>query len=92
VRQETVGTDQFPFVITVKPKVVEPPAGTLPLPLGRTVMTLPVLSQLGEPFQTEETFCGERTVTVAVQLVMEPLVGRIVTSPLNRSPQRCVSR
>jgi hypothetical protein len=58
VRQVTGGAVQVPLAITVKPNVVDAPAASEPLPLGRTVITLPVLSQLGEPFQTAETFCG----------------------------------
>lgn len=52
------GAAELPFFITVKPKRVDVPAARLPLPLGRMVMTLPLLSQLGEPFQVAMVFCG----------------------------------
>ncbi|PSL43177.1 hypothetical protein B0I31_13230 [Saccharothrix carnea] len=92
VRQVTVGEAHWPFAITVKPNVVLPPAGTLPLPLGFMVITVPVESQLGVPFQVLDTLCGEVTVTVAVQLVIAEEPARIVTSPLKRSPHRWLVR
>jgi hypothetical protein len=51
VQPPTFGAAVFPFVITVNPKLVEPPAARLPLPFGFMVMTLPLLSQGGVPFQ-----------------------------------------
>jgi hypothetical protein len=58
----------------VKPKV-------LPAPLGRAVITMPLLSQLTAAFQVAMIRCGLRTVTVTVQAFV-PLT---VTWPLNRS-------
>ena len=56
---------EFPLNMVVKPKV-------LPLPLERTVMTNPVLSQLGVPDQTVETRWGDVRATTTVQ-VLAPL-------------------
>src|SRR5215207_7459736 len=58
--------DELPLNIVVKPKV-------LPLPLERTVMMKPVLSQLGLPDQTVDTRWGEVSATTTVQ-VLAPLM------------------
>lgn len=67
---------ELPFIIVVKPNV-------LPLPLERTVITLPLLSQLKLPLQVVETRCGEVIATTTDQ-VLAPLT---VTEVLYRSPQ-----
>jgi hypothetical protein len=82
-----VGAEKLPFAMTVKPKLVEAPAARLPLPFGRIVITFPLLSQVGLPFQVVETRCGGLTVTVTIQLLIAPLVAVIVTRPLKRSGQ-----
>ena len=68
--------------MTVKPKLVEAPAARLPLPFGFMVMTLPLLSQVGVPFQVAEIFCGEVRVTVVVQALIAVLPAVTVTLPL----------
>jgi len=55
----------LPFVIVVKPKV-------LPLPLGLTVIVLPLLLQLKVPLHVVETFCGGVMSMVTVQ-VLDPV-------------------
>ncbi len=82
--QVTDGHVQLPLCATVKPNVVVWPADSVPLPLGRIVMTLPEPSQVGDPLHVAVIFCGERTVTVDCQLLMFVLA-RMVTVPLNRS-------
>ena len=79
----------MPLAMTVKPNVVLAPAASDPFPLGFMVMTLPLPSQLGVPCQVADTFCGEVTVTVDVQLEMAVPPALIVTSPLKRSPHVC---
>lgn len=59
------------------------------LPFGRMVMTLPLLSQLGEPFQVATVFCGGVTVTVVDQPVIGELPAVMVTLPLKRSLHCC---
>ena len=60
----------LPLNIVVKPK-------ELPLPLGRAVMMLPVLSQLTDAFQVVLIFCGAVMVTVTIQ-VLVPLTLTVV--------------
>jgi len=60
--------------------VVNP--NVLPFPLDRTVITKPLESQLGLPFQTVDTRCGEVRTTTTVH-VLAPLT---VTEVLYRSP------
>ncbi len=55
---------------------------TLPLPLGRAVMTKPLLSHVGLVFQVAMTRCGDWSVTVTTQLSLP----ETVTWPLKRSP------
>src|SRR5690242_5266271 len=57
----------------------------LPFPLGRAVITRPVLSQLTDAFQVAMTRWGERRVTVTTQLFV-PLT---VMEPLKRSDHCC---
>jgi hypothetical protein len=57
----------LPLNIVVKPKV-------LPLPLLRTVMTYPLLSQLGLPDQTAETRWGAVRATTTVQVLVPVMV------------------
>ena len=48
----TAGALKLPLLTdTVNPKLVLPPAGRFPLPLGRIVITFPLASQDGVPFQ-----------------------------------------
>lgn len=56
------GVAELPFVMTVNPKGVDDSAARLPLPFGFMVMMLPLVSQLGVPFQGVETFCGAHLV------------------------------
>lgn len=44
-------------------------------------MTLPPLSQAGEPFRTERTFCGGVMVTSTLQPVIGELSAVTVTLP-----------
>jgi hypothetical protein len=85
VHAPIAGAAELPFFITVKPKLVDAPAARLPLPLGCMVMTLPLLSQVGEPFQVAMVFCGGVTVTVVDQLLIGELPAVMVTLPLKRS-------
>jgi hypothetical protein len=52
----------LPLNMVVKPNV-------LPLPLDRMVITLPVLSQVGLPFQVVEIFCGAVMATTTAQVL-----------------------
>jgi len=79
VHAPRVGAVKFPFAMTVNPNDVDAPAARFPLPLGRMVITLPLESQVGDPFHVAETRCGDRTVTVVVQFVMAVLPARTVT-------------
>lgn len=81
------GAAVLPFVMTVNPNDTEAPAARFPLPLGPMVITLPLLSQDGVPFQVVDTFCGDVTVTGTVQPLIAELPALTVTCPLNRSPQ-----
>ena len=85
MQEPIAGAALLPFFMTVKPKLVEAPAARLPLPFGFIVMTLPLLSQLGVPFQVVETFCGEVTVTFTLQALIAELPAVMVTLPLKRS-------
>lgn len=67
---------------TVKPKLVDAPAARDPFQVGLTVMTLPLPSQVGEPFHTVTTFCGGVMVTFTLQPVIGALPAVIVTLPL----------
>lgn len=62
MQESTCGRVQLPLAIVVKPK-------TLPLPFDRIVMTFPLLSQVGLPFQVADTFCGGVTATTTLQLL-----------------------
>src|SRR5690606_16679662 len=88
-QEPRIGAVQLPFAMTVKPKLVCPPAGR-PL-FDRIVMTLPLASQLGSPFQVAEIRCGGCTVTVVLHELIASSPARTVTRPLNRSPHRSVS-
>lgn len=85
MRAPIAGVVLAPFFMTVKPKLVDAPTTKPPLPFGFIVMTFPLLSQPGVPFQVAEIFCGEVTVTVAVQLLIVELPAVMVTLPLKRS-------
>ena len=52
-----------PALIVVKPN-------ELPFPLGRAVMMLPLLSQVGDVFQVELIFWGGVMVTVTIQVLV----------------------
>ena len=60
----------LPLNMVVKPKV-------LPEPLDRMVMTFPLLSQVGLPFQVEEMRCGEVIATTTAH-VLAPLTVTLV--------------
>lgn len=81
------GAEVLPFVMRVKPKDVEAPAARFPFPLAFIVITLPLLSQDGVPFQVVAIFCGDVTVTGTVQPLIAELPAVMVTCPLKRSPQ-----
>lgn len=76
----TVGAASLPFLAAVNPKPVEAPAARVPFQLGFTVMTLP--SQVGVPFQREETDCWAGRVTVTVQALIGSSPAVMVTWPL----------
>ena len=61
----------LPLNMVVNPKV-------LPLPLLRTVMTYPVLSQVGAPDQTVETRCGAVRATTTVQVLVPVMVTEVL--------------
>jgi hypothetical protein len=60
VQETGVGATVLPFFITVRPKLVDAPAARLPLPSGFIVMTVPLLSQVGVPYQVAEILWGRR--------------------------------
>lgn len=51
MQEPTGGAEELPFFMTVNPKPVDAAAVRFPLPFGFMVMTLPLESQLGVPFQ-----------------------------------------
>ena len=62
---------ELPFVMVVKPKV-------LPLPLGLTVIVLPLLLQLKVPLQVLETFWGGVRSMTTVQVLLPVTVTEVL--------------
>lgn len=79
MRQVRLGQFQLPPCWMVKPN-------TLPLPLGRAVITLPLPSQLVLAFQVAMIFCGELTVTVTTHLVNEDEIDPLIRPRSARLP------